>query len=241
MKRLLLALLLVAAAGRADDFSTAVASMEKGWMNDDAAAIRASMETLKAMHAAAPKARIAYAAGYAARRLAYMRGTPAADQMALLTEAIARFEAVIALEPKNAEGRALLASALGGMIGLDRGMAIELGPRSGQEMQKALALEPNNPRVLLLAGISALRKPAEYGGGADVAEPLLRRAAQIFGQEPADRPWPNWGRFESHVWLGQILDKLGKKDDARTEYEKALALAPRSGWARAILQARNKS
>lgn len=240
MKRLLLALLFVAAAARADDFSNAVASLEKGWLNDDAAAVRESLETLKAMHAAAPKARTAYAAGYAARRLAYMQGTPATDQNALLTEAKTRFEEVIALEPRNAEAHAMLASALGGMIGLDRRMAMELGPRSGQEMQKALALESNNPRVLLLAGISALHKPAEYGGGADVAEPLLRRAAQIFEQEPADRPWRNWGRFESHLWLGQILDKLGKKDDARTEYEKALALAPRSGWARAILQARNK-
>jgi tetratricopeptide (TPR) repeat protein len=228
-------LLLVAFAVHADDFSNAVASLESAWMNDDMAATRAAIESLKAMREARP-AKADYAIGYGERRLAFMR--PALtknEQQSLIDDSVARFESVIKAEPQNAEAHALLASSLGILISFNRMAAMTLGPRSGQVMQKAQSLAPNNPRVLLLAGISAFKKPAEYGGGLEIAEPLLRRAASIFAQEPADRPWPNWGRFEAHIWLGQLLAKSGKRDAARTEYDAALAIAPRSQYVRAIL------
>jgi tetratricopeptide (TPR) repeat protein len=240
MKRLLLVVLLylLAAAGvRGDDFSKQVNALEKAWMRDDGAEIRASVDALQKLP---PGTRVTYAIGYAERRLAFLRTVPQPDRMAAMADAIARFEEVIKAEPANAEGHALLASSLGSMIGFDRKLAMDYGPRSGQEMEQALSLEPNNPRVLVLAGISAFMKPEEYGGGMEKAEPLLRRAASILAQQPDDRPWPNWGRFDAHMWLGQLLDKSGKHDDARTEYEAALAIAPQSQWARAILRTQAK-
>lgn len=224
----------------ATDFAKTAADVENAWIANDAAVLRASIESLKTTYAADPKPRTAYVLGYAERRLSYLRETPKDEKETLLTDAVAKFEKVIEAEPKNAEAHALLASSLGTMIGLNPMLGMTLGKRSGMEMKQALTLEPNNPRVLLLAGVGTLMKPAEYGGGAEAAEPLLRRAASVFSQEPADRPWPNWGRFESHMFLGQLLDKIGKKDDARTEYEAAAAIAPRSPWARAILQSRTK-
>jgi tetratricopeptide (TPR) repeat protein len=224
----------------ATDFSRTTASIEDAWIGGDHVALRAAIDSLKAAHAADPKPRTAYAIGYAERRLSYLIETPAAEKKVLLTDAVAQFEEVIKAEPKNAEAHALLASSLGSMIGLNPKLGMTLGRRSGDEMQNAIELEPNNPRVLLLAGVAAFYKPPEYGGGVEVAEPLLRRAASVFAQEPADRPWPNWGRFESHIFLGQLLEKLGKNADARTEFEAALALQPRSPWARAILQAHSK-
>lgn len=196
MKKLAVLLFLVTASVRADDFATTIAVLETG----DAAAVKASLAQLKAMPAAP---RVAYAIGYAERRLAYLPGTSKSDRAALLADAAKRFEEVVRAEPKNAEAHALLGSILGAMIGGSPFRAMELGPASGRAMDRALALQPNNPRVLLLAGISALMKPAEFGGGAEVAEPILQRAASIFAQEPADRPWPNWGRAEVQMWLGR--------------------------------------
>jgi tetratricopeptide (TPR) repeat protein len=237
MKRLasLFLFLAVSAAARGDDFSKAIASIEKAWMNDDGAALSESIQVLKTLP---PAPRVTYAIGYADRRLAYIRSVTKADRAAAMTEAVARFEEVVKSDPKNAEGHALLASCLGSMIGFEPGRAMELGPRAGMEMMQALMLGPNNPRVLLLAGQSTLFKPEEYGGGAEKAEPLLRQAASIFSQEPEDLPWPNWGRVEVHIWLGQLLDKIGKRDAARTEYETAAKIAPKAQWPRAMLQSR---
>jgi len=238
MKRLaLLVLLLAAVAARGDDFSKSVAAMENAWLRDDAAALSDSIQALQKLP---PSPRVAYAIGYAERRLSHIPTVPAPDRSAAIADAAARFEEVIKAEPKNGEAHALLASCLGWMIGFDKSRGMELGPRASGESQKALMLEPNNPRVLLLAGTSTLMTPEEYGGGAEKAEPLLRRAVSLFTQEPADRPWPNWGRFESHIWLGQLLDKAGKRDAARSEYEAALAIAPHSHWARAKLEPRSK-
>ena len=241
MKRLAVFVLVLslaaAVAARGDDFSKAIAAMENAWSSDDAAALSESMQALKKLP---PGARVTYAIGYAARRLSHIPTVPKADREAALNDAVARFEELIKAEPKNAEAHALLSSCLGWMIGFDKSRAMELGPRAALEAQQALTLEPNNPRVVLLAGTSTLMKPTEYGGGAEKAEPLLRHAASLFSQEPEDRPWPNWGRFESHLWLGQLLDKLGKPDAARTEYEAALAISPHSHWARAMLQPRSK-
>ena len=107
---------------------------------------------------------------------------------------------------------------------------MELGPAAQEAVAAALRLQPDNPRVLLQAGSNTFHTPAEYGGGLDQAEALLRRWVSAFDREPADRPWPNWGRFDAHVWLGQVLAAKGDKAGARREYQAALAIQPQSGW-----------
>jgi tetratricopeptide (TPR) repeat protein len=227
MKTLIAVALLVSG-----DFSTTIAALETAWMNDDVPAIRKAVEDLKALP---DTPRTQYAIAYGERRLIWIPGTKPADQKALAQSAQKRLEAVIRAEPRNAEAHALLASTLGMQIALEGWKGMVLGPRSSAAMDKALSLEPNNPRILLLKGISTFRMPAEFGGGVEKAEPWLRRAQSVFAQEPLDKPWPNWGRFESRIWLGQVLAKLGKRDAARSEYDAALLLAPRSQYVRRIL------
>lgn len=233
MKTLIAALtLLVTASAFATDFSSSVAALEKAWMNDDTPAIRQSIDDLKTLPSTP---RTQYTIAYAERRLIFIPGTKPEQQRELAQSAQKRLEAVLRDEPRNAEAHALLASTFGVQIALDRWRGMTLGPRSSEEMDKALSLEPNNPRILLLKGISTFKMPAEFGGGVEKAEPWLRRAQQVLAQEPADKPWPNWGRFESHVWLGQVLAKLGRRDAAKSEYEAALNIAPRSQYVKRIL------
>ncbi len=225
--------LAVALAARADSMPSIASRLESGWMNGDTAAVRNALATLR--DASDAPARRDYAIGYAEYRLAFMAGVTKEEQEKLVTDAVDRFSAVITAEPRNGEAHALLASCLGILISLHPIKAMVYGPRAGEATDRSLEVEPNNPRVLLLAGVSAIHKPSEFGGGVDKAEPLLRRAADILKHEPVDRPWPNWGRFDVHVWLGQVLAKLGRSDEARAEYEAALAIAPGSEYVRAIL------
>jgi Flp pilus assembly protein TadD len=110
-----------------------------------------------------------------------------------------------------------------------------LGPRASGALDKAAEIAPDNPRVVVLQGISAFNTPALFGGGTEKAERLLRRSLTLFAREPADRPWPNWGRFDAHVWLGQALLGKGDRAGARAEYDRALTLAPGSRWVRSVL------
>jgi tetratricopeptide (TPR) repeat protein len=148
-----------------------------------------------------------------------MRGVEMDEKKTLIVSARSHLEAALKANPKNAEAHALLSSILGSEIGLAPIRAMVLGPQSSMERDTSLRLEPANPRVLLLAGTNLLHTPEMYGGAA----------------EPAQRPWPNWGRYDAHVWLGQVLEKNDKRDAARAEYEEALKLAPQSGYVRAIL------
>jgi tetratricopeptide (TPR) repeat protein len=95
---------------------------------------------------------------------------------------------------------------------------------------KALGIEPNNPRLLVFRGQSLLNTPPEYGGSIKDAEAALRRALEAFDAEAAAKPWPNWGRFDAHAWLGQALAARHDNAGARAEYAKALTIAPDSAW-----------
>src|SRR4029077_4820102 len=132
------------------------------------------------------------------------------------------------------EGHGLLAAVFGMKIAKSPTKGMFLGPRSSTHLDRALALDANNPRLLLQQGVSKFNTPAMFGGGTKAAEMLLRRAIAEFEREPIDRAWPNWGRLDAHAWLGQALVKRGDIGGARAEYDRAAAIAPQSGWLRFV-------
>jgi hypothetical protein len=99
---------------------------------------------------------------------------------------------------------ALEAFLTGVEIALDPSRGMELGPEIGALQQRADQLGPKNPRVLLLKGSSLVYTPAEYGGGKDVALPVLRQAlAQFAADAPAPHA-PRWGRQDAVAALKSI-------------------------------------
>jgi tetratricopeptide (TPR) repeat protein len=179
---------------------------------------------------------VRYTLGYIERSLAFANDTPDAQQRELIEDAARQLERAVALEPKSADAHALLGSILGASAGIIRERAAEFGRRGRASLVLAAELEPFNPRVQVLLGSSALYRPPEFGGGADKAEPHLRRAIALFANEPKSKPWPNWGRFEAHFLLGTALRRLDRGAAAREQYELALALAPRSEYVRSLLK-----
>ena len=113
----------------------------------------------------------------------------------------------------------------GGMIN-----AMRMGPRSFKLLDESVAAAPRDARVALLNGMSRLNAPRAFGGGPAKGEPELRRAVALFADDKPTGGTPAWGRADAHIWLGIALDQLGRRDEARAELQRALALAPGHAW-----------
>jgi tetratricopeptide (TPR) repeat protein len=207
-------------------------------LSDDAAGLkryRADALRLQTATGAPARPLVAYAVAYIDWRLAFNPSVSAAEQDDLLDEAETQLKAGLKADPKSAEALALLSGVYGAKIAHSPMRGILLGPRSSGAIEDAVKLEPNNPRVLLSQAIGKFNTPAMFGGSESQAESLIRRALAAFQTEPVSKPWPNWGRFDAHAWLGQMLAKRGDKAGAKAEYDEALAIAPNSGWVRHVL------
>jgi Flp pilus assembly protein TadD len=156
----------------------------------------------------------------------------AADRKSLLAEAEDALTAALRRHPDDAEAHALLASVYGAQIRDSPWKALTAGPKVASAFERAERLEPRNPRVALLKGISLIYVPRPLGGGLEAAEKELRRARALFAAEPAGKPWPNWGRLDTLAWLGQVRARQGDREQARDLYRQALELAPDSVWVR---------
>lgn len=177
-----------------------------------------------------------YALGYVNWRMAYLPAMQDQKERRdeLFKEAQATLEELVQDAPNDAEAHALLGSVYGGQItGMWKGM--RLGPKAGRALERASTLDPDNPRIALQQGISALFTPGMFGGGADKAAAALTEARSLFASESSDKPWPNWGRTDVLAWLGQVMVKQGADEEARALYEEALSLEPDHAWIRSVL------
>jgi tetratricopeptide (TPR) repeat protein len=152
----------------------------------------------------------------------------------LLAQAIAALEASAKRKPM-AETSALLAVLYGNQIALDPSKGMTLGMLSQQLMSEAAGLGPQNPRVWLMRGQSALFTPEAYGGGVGPATEQLAKAIALFERDRPAPGAPAWGRAEAHLWLGQAYQRGGDTTHAAAEYRAALALEPGYAWVKSVL------
>jgi len=223
----------------ANDWAGLITGIERAAMEGSATALKGAREDLlRRASALAVRDRaplLQYAIAYTAWRMASLSSVPGSERAAVLDDGVARLQAVVDANPQDAEALALLGGLYGLQIGRSPLKAIVLGSRVAGTLDRAVELAPSNPRVALQAGISAFHTPAAFGGGMNKAERLLRRSLERFAQEPIDHAWPNWGRVDTHAWLGQVLARKGDRGGARAEYDQALGLAPNSGWVKHVL------
>jgi hypothetical protein len=72
---------------------------------------------------------------------------------------------------------------------------MEYGPESGSNMEKAMQLDPANPRPYYLKGQGLKYTPEQFGGGCKTAKPELQTALDKFATfKPASELHPNWGK-----------------------------------------------
>ena len=153
-----------------------------------------------------------------------------------LDEADLLLEQATAKSP-TADALALRSSVMGLMIGLSGNplSGMTLGPKSSGLLDRAKELEPKNPRVWLIGGMSAMFTPKMFGGGTDKAEQDLRKAVTLFETDRPTAPAPSWGRVDAYIWLGQALQKEEKPADAKAAYQKALEIQPGNKWVELVL------
>jgi tetratricopeptide (TPR) repeat protein len=133
------------------------------------------------------------------------------------------------------ETQALRSSVIGQMIGSNPLRGMTMGPRSSSAMDRAVELGPNNPRVWLMRGISAMFTPGMFGGGDARAEEYLTKALALFPSDKPAPPAPAWGHADAYVWMGQLRQRQGRIADARKAYNSALEIEPGYQWVRHVL------
>jgi tetratricopeptide (TPR) repeat protein len=102
-----------------------------------------------------------------------------------------------------------------------------LGPLGTREIDKALALEPDNPRAVLLDGEDLRDRPTVLGGDRDRSFGRLQRAVRLFDtRKPSPPGGPSWGQAEAWVEVGHGYVERKDVANARNAFERALAVAP---------------
>ncbi|HVX24910.1 MAG TPA: hypothetical protein VHB70_01110 [Parafilimonas sp.] len=75
------------------------------------------------------------------------------------------------------------------------------GAEAGQDLQKAMALNPNNPRAYYLQGMSVFGTPEQFGGGKEKAKPIFQKAVDLASAEQEKPLYPHWGLDMSKAML----------------------------------------
>lgn len=139
-----------------------------------------------------------YYAGYANIMLG-MRQQDNAKKDEYYDRALSYIDKADEISKDNSEIYVLKSWATGMKISVDpmnRGR--ELGPVSGMLIQKAVELNPENPRAHFLRGQSALYTPEQFGGGKEIAKEHLQMAVEKFKTfKPSSPAMPAWGEKQA--------------------------------------------
>lgn len=100
------------------------------------------------------------------------------------------------IAPQESELFTLQAFVYPGRMVVDpMGRGVEYMGKMNAAIDKAIRLNPENPRPYYLRAITLLNMPEAFGGGAAVAKPLFEKAKEKFGNfKPKSPIWPDWGK-----------------------------------------------
>lgn len=174
----------------------------------------------------------AYWRTYLNYRTSYLIGEEEADK-AKLQACAETGKLAIERGENSGESHALLGLCFGQLAGTDMNAGMRYGSEAQSMLDEALLIAPDNPRVLLAAGINDLYTPVQYGGNIDRAARRLEKARQAFAQrDPADQAaWaPAWGILDAHAHLAIALALLDRPRDSREVLQDAEDAGLASPW-----------
>lgn len=124
----------------------------------------------------------------------------------ILDRAQELLDRALELEPKESELHVLQAFLYPSRILVDpMGRGMTYIEKMFTELETAKSLNSENPRIYYLDGINKLNLPPSFGGGADVAKPILDEALTKFEAfENNDPLWPNWGEEGTRAELEKL-------------------------------------
>jgi hypothetical protein len=77
------------------------------------------------------------------------------------------------------------------------------GQQASAALQKGMDMDPGNPRLYYLQGMSLFNTPVAYGGGKDKAKPVFEKAVALYKTAQVKPLYPNWGEKESEAMLAK--------------------------------------
>jgi hypothetical protein len=77
------------------------------------------------------------------------------------------------------------------------------GRDASEALQKGLTLDPNNPRLYYLQGMSLFNTPPQFGGGKDKAKPLFEKSVALFKAAQPKPLYPTWGQKQAEDMLAK--------------------------------------
>ncbi|UTW45728.1 tetratricopeptide repeat protein [bacterium SCSIO 12696] len=146
----------------------------------------------------------------------------------ILNNAIKQTRQTIKTAPESlqSEYQVMLGALYGLKIIVKPFSAIGLNRKATRALKASQALDPKNPRAMLMLGVAKFQTPALFGGSSKEALTLLQQ-----GLNASDENDPvNWGTVDLHLWLGRAFSKLKQPGAALTHYQKALEISPGNHW-----------
>jgi hypothetical protein len=83
------------------------------------------------------------------------------------------------------------------------GRYMSYGVTAGQALEKGMKLDPNNPRLYYLQGMSLFGTPEQFGGGKDKAKPVFEKAVALYKQAKPKELYPRWGQQQAEEMVKQ--------------------------------------
>jgi tetratricopeptide (TPR) repeat protein len=140
------------------------------------------------------------------------RETENAKKDQYLDQAQKYLDQAMAINPTESELHMLQGFLYPSRINIDpmtRGMT--LVAVMNKSLDKALELNPDNPRVYYLRATMTFHTPEAYGGGASKAFPLYLAADEKFKKfKPKTAISPNWGKEQNDAELNSVQELLKK-------------------------------
>lgn len=145
-----------------------------------------------------------YYCAYGIGRMSYLL-TDKTQVDPMLDRAQALIEKADSLQKDNSEIYTVKSFILSARIMVDpMSRGAQFGPQSGVLLDKAIQLNPENPRPYMMKGNAALYTPVAFGGGKDKAAALLETAIEKYKAfKPSGELMPAWGEQRAVQLLEQ--------------------------------------
>jgi len=155
-----------------------------------------------------------------------------------IDRAIESLKNALELNDRDPESLALTGTLYGIKIYQKPYFAPFLGPKVSKLIEAGLEIEPENPRVHYLIGVSYLFTPKYLGGGVKKGLTYLLKAHNFFEKEADITPRPlepRWGHSTCLDFIGKAYIKLKNSKEAENYFKKALTINPKDTLAKSGL------
>ncbi|MDQ2753724.1 MAG: hypothetical protein M3R72_11945 [Bacteroidota bacterium] len=142
-----------------------------------------------------------YWAALAKVRIGWVDNTVDKDKLAEETKAlIAKGEAI----NQNSEFQALRDMAAVQQMMVDpQNRWQTYGTEAATALQKGMQMDPKNPRLYYLQGMSVFNTPEQFGGGKTKAKSIFEQAADLYKVQEKKPLYPTWGAQQTDAMIAQ--------------------------------------